>query len=74
MEKVISCFKKRPDAVARLICFPWAGGGSIHYARWGNILNSVEGNTPVLHFALLTYTVSQMSFICSKEMTEKKEL
>ncbi|XP_051928080.1 S-acyl fatty acid synthase thioesterase, medium chain [Hippocampus zosterae] len=40
MEKLINCFKKRPDAVARLICFPWAGGGSIHYARWGNVLNS----------------------------------
>lgn len=47
MEKVISCFKKNPDAVARLICFPWAGGGSIHYARWGNVLNSsTEGKTP----------------------------
>nr|XP_020453284.1 S-acyl fatty acid synthase thioesterase, medium chain isoform X2 [Monopterus albus] len=42
MEKVINCFKKRPDAVARLICFPWAGGGSVHYARWGNVLSSAE--------------------------------
>lgn len=40
MEKVINCFMKRPDAVTRLICFPWAGGGSIHYARWGKDLNS----------------------------------
>ncbi|XP_015252318.1 PREDICTED: S-acyl fatty acid synthase thioesterase, medium chain [Cyprinodon variegatus] len=40
MEKVISCFRRRPEAVTRLICFPWAGGGSIHYARWGNVLNS----------------------------------
>ncbi|KAL0962587.1 hypothetical protein UPYG_G00342130 [Umbra pygmaea] len=42
MDKVINCFNKRPDAVARLICFPWAGGGSIHYGRWGKILNSIE--------------------------------
>ncbi|XP_061615711.1 S-acyl fatty acid synthase thioesterase, medium chain isoform X2 [Phyllopteryx taeniolatus] len=40
MEKLINCFKKKPDAVVRLICFPWAGGGSIHYARWGSVLNS----------------------------------
>ncbi|KAJ8389421.1 hypothetical protein AAFF_G00119590 [Aldrovandia affinis] len=40
MEKVINCFKKRPDAAARLLCFPWAGGGSIHYARWGNLMDS----------------------------------
>ncbi|KAM3858313.1 S-acyl fatty acid synthase thioesterase, medium chain [Diretmus argenteus] len=40
MDKVINCFNNRPDAVARLICFPWAGGGSIHYARWGKVLNS----------------------------------
>lgn len=40
MEKVINCFCKRPDAVARLVCFPWAGGGSIYYARWGQLFNS----------------------------------
>ncbi|XP_046874523.1 S-acyl fatty acid synthase thioesterase, medium chain isoform X1 [Hypomesus transpacificus] len=40
MEKLINCFSKKPEAVARLICFPWAGGGSIHYARWGLKLNS----------------------------------
>ncbi|XP_062866912.1 S-acyl fatty acid synthase thioesterase, medium chain [Trichomycterus rosablanca] len=43
MDKVINCFNKRPEAVARLICFPWAGGGSLHYARWGRLLNhSIE--------------------------------
>ncbi|KAJ8273403.1 hypothetical protein GJAV_G00101240 [Gymnothorax javanicus] len=40
MEKVINCFRKNPDAAVRLLCFPWAGGGSIHYARWGTVLPS----------------------------------
>ncbi|RXN28555.1 tektin-2 [Labeo rohita] len=40
MDKVITCFTKRPDASVRLICFPWAGGGSIHYARWAKTLNN----------------------------------
>lgn len=26
--------------MSRLVCFPWAGGGSVHFARWGNVLNS----------------------------------
>lgn len=48
---MINYFKLNPDAVSRLICFPWAGGGSIHYARWGNVLNSsIEGNTPGNYF------------------------
>lgn len=55
MEKVINCFRKRPDAVTRLICFPWAGGGSIHYARWGNVISSsVEGK----------YTLKNVENVC----------
>ncbi|XP_053719340.1 S-acyl fatty acid synthase thioesterase, medium chain [Synchiropus splendidus] len=40
MEKVINCFRKHPEAAVRLVCFPWAGGGSVHYARWGQTLDS----------------------------------
>ncbi|RVE66679.1 hypothetical protein OJAV_G00109670 [Oryzias javanicus] len=42
MDAVLNCLKRRPDAVARLVCFPWAGGGSVHFARWGHVMDSVE--------------------------------
>ncbi|KAG8573796.1 hypothetical protein GDO81_012551 [Engystomops pustulosus] len=43
MDKLLTCFYKRPNAVTRLICFPWAGGGSLFYAQWGRLLDeSIE--------------------------------
>ncbi|XP_037703451.1 S-acyl fatty acid synthase thioesterase, medium chain [Choloepus didactylus] len=41
--KVVNCLFPNPDAVFRLICFPWAGGGSVYFAKWGQeIHNSLE--------------------------------
>ena len=33
--KWFNCQKVKPNASYRLICFPWCGGGSQFYARWG---------------------------------------
>uniref|UniRef100_A0A2K5PUZ5 S-acyl fatty acid synthase thioesterase, medium chain n=1 Tax=Cebus imitator TaxID=2715852 RepID=A0A2K5PUZ5_CEBIM len=34
-KKVLNCLYKNPEAIFKLICFPWAGGSSIHFAKWG---------------------------------------
>ncbi|KAL6077223.1 hypothetical protein STEG23_037678, partial [Scotinomys teguina] len=40
-ENVLNCLYRKPDAVFKLICFPWAGGGSAHFAKWGQTINGL---------------------------------
>ncbi|XP_021097690.1 S-acyl fatty acid synthase thioesterase, medium chain [Heterocephalus glaber] len=42
-EKVFNCLYAKPKAIFRLICFPWAGAGSLYFAKWGQkIYDSLE--------------------------------
>ncbi|XP_046361146.2 S-acyl fatty acid synthase thioesterase, medium chain-like [Haliotis rufescens] len=38
-ERLMNCRFKRPSALYRLICLPWAGGGSSFYAGWGKLMS-----------------------------------
>ncbi|NXI08515.1 SAST synthase, partial [Irena cyanogastra] len=74
---------KRPDAVCRLICFSWAGGGTSQLAQWGRLFNdSIEGlsflwlpgRETCLHepFAKdMTSVVNEVTSVLLKEFKEK---
>ncbi|NWI63689.1 SAST synthase, partial [Todus mexicanus] len=40
MDHLIDCQYKRSDALCRLICFSWAGGGTLQLARWSKLFSS----------------------------------
>ncbi|KAM9091894.1 S-acyl fatty acid synthase thioesterase, medium chain [Megaptera novaeangliae] len=43
--QVVNCLYQNCNSPFRLVCFPWAGGGSNYFAKWGqDIPNSVEGH------------------------------
>ncbi|NWH89244.1 SAST synthase, partial [Aegithalos caudatus] len=82
MEKLIACVQKRPSALCRLICFPWAGGGTSQLARWGKLFNdSIEvfcirlpGRESRLEepFAKdMTSVVNEVTSVLLKELKEK---
>ncbi|NXK57559.1 SAST synthase, partial [Sylvietta virens] len=82
MEKLVACVQKRPDALCRLICFPWAGGGTSQLAQWGKLFNdSIEvfcirlpGRESRLEEPFpkdMTSVVNEVTSVLLKELKEK---
>ncbi|XP_057588586.1 S-acyl fatty acid synthase thioesterase, medium chain [Hippopotamus amphibius kiboko] len=40
-KNVVNCLYHNRDALFRLVCFPWAGGNSYHFAKWGQNISSL---------------------------------
>ncbi|NWW39040.1 SAST synthase, partial [Panurus biarmicus] len=82
MEKLVACVQKKPSALCRLICFPWAGGGTSQLAQWGKLFNDtievfcirLPGRESRLEepFAKdMTNVVNEVTSVLLKELKEK---